>query len=473
MQKYYIIASGGIDSGITGLVLKTTGYPVEFVHFVYGQRSWLAELYAIYKLSKALGIPLKIFDVTDLYKAMDAQHTSFLMDPNAPVYSGLKQLKKSVAAWVPGRNMLFATITATYAESEMLQNKDIEKAYIASGWAQLSECIVLDENQEVLTECDINGTETKPITEIKPGDKLFIANCESPDEITTTVKKVAERILDQYQYLRVEIHYFSKRAVTLKVGPHHKFVKSVDNGTPVYVEARDLKPGDTFIDPYIQDITYKVIENLTINETVPAIDLYCEPVHGFYLNGVYTCNSGSYPDNSERFNAALEKLFKFGLVKGHDIQMTNVLANLMKYEEWILGKALGFPFEYTCSCDNPRIIWNPEVGDDIKSVLTYKELMSLIHDLDSLDNLIDGLELCVECGSTRNSRWAAYNAGIEDPRRFYESKMHPEGYDPYEITFKPKFKSFEEAKKELPGIIDRLCISEEGKQQLRELLLHD
>jgi len=472
MQKYYIVASGGIDSGVTGLVLKTAGYPVEFVHFIYGQRSWLAELYSIYKLSKTLDIPLKIFDITDLYKAMNAQHTSFLMDPNAPIYSGLKQLKKSVAAWVPGRNMLFATITASYAESEMLQNPDIEKAYIASGWAQLSECIVLDEDQQVLIDCDINGTESKFIGDIKPGDLLFIDGCESPDATVTLVKKAVERVLDKYQYLRIEINYGShKRYTTLKVGPQHKFVKSLDNGIPVYVEARYLKPGDTFVDPYDSDVTYKVVENLTINKTTPAIDLYCEPVHGFYLNGVYTCNSGSYPDNSERFNAALEKLFKLGLVKGHDIHMTNVLANLMKYEEWILGKALGFPFEYTCSCDNPRIVWNPEVGDDIKSVSSYKELKTLIHDLDSLDSLIDHIELCVECGSTRNSRWAAYNAGIEDPRRFYESKMHPDGFDPYEITFKPKFKSFEEAKKELPSIIDRLCIDEEGKQQLRELLL--
>jgi len=121
--------------------------------------------------------------------------------------------------------------------------------------------------------------------------------------------------------------------------------------------------------------------------------------------------------------------------------MTNILANIMKYEEWILGEFLNFPFEYTCSCDNPRIIWNPETGEDIRNVSSYRELMNLIHDLDSLDMHIQGLELCIECGSTRNSRWAAQYANVKDPRKFYVSKQHPDKYNPYEIDIKPKFKS--------------------------------
>jgi 7-cyano-7-deazaguanine synthase in queuosine biosynthesis len=458
------------------MVLKEAGYDVEMVHFIYGQRSWLAELYSVYKLSKAIGVPLKIFDITDLYKSMEADKSSFLMNPNAKVYSGLKQLKKSVAAWVSGRNMLFATIAASYAESLMLNNDSIKKVYLASGWAQLSECIVAEDDQKILIECDINGTLSKPITEIKPGDKLFINGCESPNEITTTVKKVNEKVIDSYQYIRVKVYreytydkdnYYME---TLKVGPNHRFYVGESKDNPNgWIKAKDLKPTMHFYNPFNPNDVYEVVENLTIRKPVRAIDLYCEPIHGFYLNGIYTLNSGSYPDNSERFNDALQHLFKFGLVKGHDIKILNVLSDIMKYEEWLLGEALGFPFEYTCSCDNPKIVWNEEVGDDIKSVSSYKELMFMVHSLDSLDNFIDHIELCIECGSTRNSRWAAKYANVKDPRRFYASKQHPEGYDPYEITIEPKFHNDQDKKKELASIIDRLHI--DNKDKLKEKLL--
>ena len=315
MEKYLVIASGGIDSGITANVLKEAGANVEIVHFVYGQRSWLAELYAVYKIASYLQLPLKVFDVSDLYKLMHTE-SSFLMNPNAKVYSGLKQFKKSVAAWVPGRNMLFATITATYAESLMLDNPNIEKTYLASGWAQLSE-------------------------------------------------------------------------------------------------------------------------------------------------------SGSYPDNSERFNSALEHLFKFGLLKGHRIHMLNVLSDIMKYEEWILGKALGFPFQYTCSCDNPKVVFKRNI--DQQSLSSYKSLMQYLdNDLNNLDDIIDHIELCIECGSTKNSRWAAMYANVEDPRRFYVSKQHPKGFDPYEIDVKPKHYDYHTA---LNNIINRLNIDKTMKNKLREKLL--
>ena len=315
MRKYLVIASGGIDSGITANILKEVDANVEIIHFVYGQRSWLAELYSVYKIASHLQLPLKVFDISDLYKLMHTK-SSFLMDPKAKIYSGLKQFKKSVAAWVPGRNMLFATIAATYAESLMLDNQDIEETYLASGWAQLSE-------------------------------------------------------------------------------------------------------------------------------------------------------SGSYPDNSERFNSALENLFKFGLLKGHQIHMLNVLADIMKYEEWILGKALGFPFQYTCSCDNPRIIFKTNV--DTQSLSSYKTLMQYLdNDLNKLDDIIDHIELCIECGSTKNSRWAATYANVDDPRKFYVSKQHPEGFDPYEIDIKPKSYDYQST---LNNIISRLNIDDSMKEILREKLL--
>jgi len=294
---YLVCASGGIDSGLTAHILKKIGEDVIFCHFKYGQRSQEQEEWAIKKLSETLDIPLVIFDISHLYQQMNAEKVSFLMDKNAKIYSGLKRYKKSTAAWVPGRNMLFATILMTYAESLLLQSEGkYQEVKIAAGWAQLSE-------------------------------------------------------------------------------------------------------------------------------------------------------SGSYPDNSERFNKACEKLAMFGTLFPSRIKMCNILSRIMKYEEWILGYLLNFPFEYTCSCDNPRFRY------------------------DSNDNIV-GLELCVECGSTQNSRWAAIRAGVKDPRHFYESKQHPEGEDAYKIDVEPICKNLEEMKERAYDIVDRLEIPDEGKEILKLLIRH-
>ena len=71
------------------------------------------------------------------------------------------------------------------------------------------------------------------------------------------------------------------------------------------------------------------------------------------------------------------------------------MQNLTKTEEWFLGSSLGFPFEYTVSCDNPRMKkWNSTIIP----------------------------ELCVECGSTRLSILASDRAGVEDPRVFNRTR---------------------------------------------------
>lgn len=95
--------------------------------------------------------------------------------------------------------------------------------------------------------------------------------------------------------------------------------------------------------------------------------------------------TGGYPDNSFRFNRALEELVKYGFVKGGQIKMLPVLQRLTKTEEWRLGAWMDFPFEYTVSCDNPKVV--------------------------------DGnVVLCTECGSTKLSMIAAERAGVADPR---------------------------------------------------------
>ena len=110
--------------------------------------------------------------------------------------------------------------------------------------------------------------------------------------------------------------------------------------------------------------------------------------------------TGGYPDNSFHFHRAVDYLRQVGYITGHHLSLANVLANLTKTEEWWLGYQLGFPFQYTVSCDNPRM--------DEKGPI-----------------------LCTECGSTRLSVWAAQRAGVPDPRRFYGPPVPPKALPPW------------------------------------------
>jgi 7-cyano-7-deazaguanine synthase len=134
-EKVFVMASGGIDSGLTGHVLKTVGYNVTYLHFEYGHRGGEVEKYAITQLSKELGIPLVVIDIKSIYEACG--NVSMLTNENISITTGGNDIKSTIA-WVPGRNMLFSVIASVLAESLVLGN-NYGKVWLASGFAQLSE----------------------------------------------------------------------------------------------------------------------------------------------------------------------------------------------------------------------------------------------------------------------------------------------------------------------------------------------
>jgi len=247
-----VIASGGIDSGLTGHVLKIAGYNPVFVHFSYGQKGQAAESLGIQRLSEHLDIPLIHTDLRDIFDDTE----SMLIKDDIKINTGTPIGLKSTMAWVPGRNAIFSTITAGIAE-DMILKQNLKHVYISSGFAQLSE------------------------------------------------------------------------------------------------------------------------------------------------------ETGGYPDNSVRFIGSLENMFKFGYITGHRISFLPVMANLLKTEEWILGDKIGFPFQHTVSCDNPKVQFAEVEVDRRPNYVRYEP-----------ENWIF---LCEECGSTKLSRWAAARAGVKDPRFFYKS----------------------------------------------------
>jgi 7-cyano-7-deazaguanine synthase in queuosine biosynthesis len=141
-----VSASSGMDSSLTLAMLKYAGYKnIIACHFNYGHRGKEAERTAISTICQILNVPLKYFNIENLYSSIDVN--SMLTDSNAKVttatYQGLKQLD----AWVPGRNMMFLTIMATLAESEVMKH-NYDKVYLMGGFLNLTESGSYPDNSE-------------------------------------------------------------------------------------------------------------------------------------------------------------------------------------------------------------------------------------------------------------------------------------------------------------------------------------
>ena len=150
---------------------------------------------------------------------------------------------------------------------------------------------------------------------------------------------------------------------------------------------------------------------------------------------------GFYPDNSFWFMESLMDLFKTGTIVPGKIQPQPVLRNIMKHEEWVLAKNLGFLdlFKYTISCDCP----------------TYNNEDETWYNCDS------------QCGSTILSRNAAKLSGIEDPRVFLNN---PYVHLAKEDKFVDKFTEEDIKNKKVPKVtdlIDRLVLSDKLKMVLK------
>jgi len=280
-EKIFVVASGGIDSGLTAFVLKKLGYDVELLHFDYGQKGEEAERFAVKKLSMVLECEHRLVNLNLCYRD---ETNSALIRGDVELRTGTSDFIKTTDAWVENRNQLFLSIAATQAEMEIIRN-NLEKVYIVGGYAQLEE-------------------------------------------------------------------------------------------------------------------------------------------------------EGIYPDNSERFVRSFFENVKYSSIVGHRIDFVNVMQDIMKYEEWVLGAKLDFPFEYTCSCDTPQLV---------------------------IDEKGEHIELCNQCGSTLLSKWAAEQAGVKDPRTFYNRP----------IKYKMREKKFEGKIREIDvrDIVRRLRLPKESDNQKLESLI--
>lgn len=146
-----VSASGGMDSSLTLSILALSGFEnIVACHFKYGHRGQEAEEVAINNVVKTLNdrgydIKLKVFDIENLVKSIDPN--SMLIDPTAKITTGTTEGLKKLDAWVCGRNMLFLTIMASYAESLVMQY-DYLKVYLLGGFLNLTESSSYPDNSE-------------------------------------------------------------------------------------------------------------------------------------------------------------------------------------------------------------------------------------------------------------------------------------------------------------------------------------
>lgn len=143
-----VACSGGLDSSTTLSLIHISEYKnIIACHYNYGHRGSDAEQLAITNVCQELNIPLKIFDLNGLYNEMDVKSISMLANNNAKITTGTISGLKKLDAWHPGRNMLMATIMATFAETEVMKY-DYNKVHLVAGWQNLSESGHYPDNSE-------------------------------------------------------------------------------------------------------------------------------------------------------------------------------------------------------------------------------------------------------------------------------------------------------------------------------------
>ena len=194
-----VSASGGLDSSTTLGMLKLAGYKnIIACHFDYGHRSNQAEKIAITNVCKQLDIPLKIFDVSNVYNELGSKETSILLDESKDIVTGTDDEMKTMGAWVPMRNGLFMCIMAALAETEVMKH-NYDTVYLLGGFLNLSEAGTYCDNSEyfLMTQLESFKYSTLIGNRIKP---LFGLSDIMKFEQFEIIKEFKDYLMDAYKY---------------------------------------------------------------------------------------------------------------------------------------------------------------------------------------------------------------------------------------------------------------------------------
>lgn len=218
---------------------------------------------------------------------------------------------------------------------------------------------------------------------------------------------------------------------SMLVNKDHKITTGTEDGSKSTVAWTCFRNG--FFATYMGAMAESLIINNEYNEVY---------LTGGFLN---LSESGSFPDNSERFIKSFTKFCKFASIVGTKIKPLFCCSNLLKTELYIILENLGLLKilgKYMVSCDRPMLI------TDKNNILIPANCSK------------DGMPAC---GSGARSYLSAKRIGIEDPRTYYEVK--DEDYkscytvDPDDGYIRPSINT----------ILDKLLIHHENLEILKEV----
>jgi 7-cyano-7-deazaguanine synthase in queuosine biosynthesis/intein/homing endonuclease len=260
MQNVVMGLSGGMDSATVLGYYYNKEYQIYPLFFNYGSKHNKYEFESAKKLAEYFETkPLKIVELDFISKIFKSN----LLENQGEIPEGHYNDSNMSLTVVPGRNSIFITIMAGYAES-------VGADTVAVGTHMGDHCIPASEF--IMTD---HGK--IPMEWLEVGDKVLSQNLETGK---LSFEKVIKKVNNGLRQDILEIENTSER--NIKVTSNHKcfrinrsnfnhhtgWVKSVEE-----VEAQDLEIGDWLLTPGAHDR-----ELLQFQETVQKIDLldYCD-----------------------------------------------------------------------------------------------------------------------------------------------------------------------------------------------------